>query len=69
MMALNLVKNLETVYNLAMRVAMRKLSKRRKMLKQGRELQQRRQSSLLQRKEEKTTKSNYRLYKQLIVIK
>ena len=69
MMALNLVKNLETVYNLAMRVAMRKLSKRRKMLKQGRELQQRRQSSLLQRKEEKATKRNYRLYKQLIVIK
>ena len=66
MMMLNLVTNLAIAIATA---AIRKFSKRKKGLKQGNELYQRRQMSLAGRKKEKTTKRNYRLYKQLIVIK
>ena len=69
MMAFNLTTNLVRTMT---RAVMRKLSKRRKRLKQGRELSQGRQRpSLLQKKKmkerkEKATKRNYRLYKQTI---
>ena len=71
MMAFNLTSKLVRKIT---RAVMRKLSKRRKRLKQGRELSQGRQRpSLLQKKKkkkkkrkEKATKRNYRLYKQTI---